>query len=280
MRSRKSRRVKKPARAKRGTRTRASSRAMKHVRPARPAHLEQTALVAQPPHVNNPGLGVWAIGICVICVMTAALLIAARQSSVERPEVATMDRLDDVDTARLESLRASEEPTLDRRREDLAAQVQPAGVAKSSSRALAGLVPSTPSAPEAKTPPAVKTMPLESMPAVKATPLAETIEKPHNAELAASTRFEDAPLVTVTGCLEADDETFRLKDTTGANAPTGRSWKTGFLKKRSASIEVLDAANRMHLTNHVGQRVTLTGNLVDREMQVRSVQRLAEPCKR
>jgi hypothetical protein len=275
MRSRKSRRVKKPARAKRGTRTRESSRATKHVRTAKPARVEETALVPQSPRVN-PGLGAWAVGIVVICVVTTALLLAVSLSSVERADEATIDPLDEVDAARLESLRASEVPTVDRRREDLAGQVQPAGVPKPSSRALAGLVPSTPSAPET----AVKTMPLEAMPAVKATPLAETIEKQLNAELTASTRFENAPLVTVTGCLEADDETFRLKDTTGADVPTGRSWKTGFLKKRSASIEVVDAANRMRLTNHVGQRVTLTGTLVDREMQVRSLQRLAESCKR
>jgi hypothetical protein len=76
--------------------------------------------------------------------------------------------------------------------------------------------------------------------------------------------------VTVTGCLERHDETFRLKDTTGADAAMSRSWKSGFLKKRPAPIEVVDSANRLKLTDHVGQRVSVTGVLADREMQVRS----------
>jgi hypothetical protein len=93
----------------------------------------------------------------------------------------------------------------------------------------------------------------------------------------ASAAAKAAP-VTITGCLERDDETFRLKDTTGLNAPTSRSWKSGFLKKKSASIEVVDAAHRLKLTDHVGQRVSVTGVLVDREMQVRSLQRVSTTC--
>jgi len=84
--------------------------------------------------------------------------------------------------------------------------------------------------------------------------------------------------VTITGCLAQDAETFQLKDTSGADAPKARSWKTGFLKKRSASIEVVDAANRLKLSNHVGERVSVTGILVDREMHGRSLQRLAASC--
>ena len=84
--------------------------------------------------------------------------------------------------------------------------------------------------------------------------------------------------VTITGCLERDDQTFRLKDTDGADAPKSRSWKTGFLKKGSASIAVVDAANRLKLTDHVGQRVSLTGTLVDREMHARLLQRVAPSC--
>jgi hypothetical protein len=85
--------------------------------------------------------------------------------------------------------------------------------------------------------------------------------------------------VTLTGCLEQDDDAFRLKDTTGENAPKSRSWKSGFLKKKAASIEVVDAANKVKLPNHVGERVVITGMLVNREMQVRSLQRVAASCK-
>jgi hypothetical protein len=84
--------------------------------------------------------------------------------------------------------------------------------------------------------------------------------------------------VTVTGCLERHDETFRLKDATGLDAPRSRSWRSGFLKKSSASIEVVDAANRLKLTDHVGQRVSVTGVIVDREIRLRSLQRVATSC--
>ena len=88
---------------------------------------------------------------------------------------------------------------------------------------------------------------------------------------------QQAP-VTITGCLEQDDETFRRKNTTGDQAPKARSWKSGFLKKNSASIEVVDASNKAQLPSHVGQRVVVTGMLVDREMQVRSLRRVATSC--
>jgi Tfp pilus assembly protein PilV len=84
--------------------------------------------------------------------------------------------------------------------------------------------------------------------------------------------------VTITGCLEHSHETFRLKDTSGVEAAKSRSWKSGFFKKSPASIEVVDAANRLQLQTHVGQRVSVTGMLVDREMQGRSLKRIAASC--
>ena len=87
-----------------------------------------------------------------------------------------------------------------------------------------------------------------------------------------------APPVTITGCLERNDEGFRLKDTTGADAPKSRSWKSGFLHKSNAAVTVTDSSNRWRLPDHVGQRVSVTGNLVDKEMQVRSLQRVATSC--
>jgi hypothetical protein len=89
---------------------------------------------------------------------------------------------------------------------------------------------------------------------------------------------KSTPAVTITGCLERDDETFRLKNAEGAEAPKSRSWKTGFLKKSSASIEVVDAAKRLKLTNYVGQRVSVTGVLVEREMQARTLRRVSNSC--
>jgi hypothetical protein len=93
----------------------------------------------------------------------------------------------------------------------------------------------------------------------------------------AKASVEQSP-VTLTGCLEQDNEAFRLKDTTGVDAPKSRSWKSGFLKKKAASIEVVDAANKVKLPDHVGERVVVTGMLVNREMQVRSLRRVATSC--
>ena len=84
--------------------------------------------------------------------------------------------------------------------------------------------------------------------------------------------------VTITGCLERSDESFRLTNTSGATAPTSRSWKSAFLKKRPATIEVVDSVKRLNLKSHVGQRVAVTGTIVDREMRVGSLQRVASSC--
>ena len=84
--------------------------------------------------------------------------------------------------------------------------------------------------------------------------------------------------VTITGCLERNHETFELRDTSGPDAPRSRSWRSAFLKRSAASIEVVDTAGGVRLPSHVGQRVTVKGTLVDREMQVRSLQRVAASC--
>lgn len=86
------------------------------------------------------------------------------------------------------------------------------------------------------------------------------------------------PPVTVTGCLERDDAGFRLKDTSGSAAPKTRSWKSGFLKKASASIDLVDAAHALGLGEYVGRRVSVTGTLVDREMRARSLRTVAASC--
>ena len=84
--------------------------------------------------------------------------------------------------------------------------------------------------------------------------------------------------LTITGCLEKHGDGFRLTDTSGAAAPRSRSWKSAFLKKATASIDLLDPANRTKLAGRVGQRLSVTGALDDHEMQVRSLQRAAGSC--
>jgi hypothetical protein len=43
---------------------------------------------------------------------------------------------------------------------------------------------------------------------------------------------------------------------------------------------VVDAGHGLALANHVGERVSMTGPLVDREMQARSLRRLAGSCEK
>lgn len=89
---------------------------------------------------------------------------------------------------------------------------------------------------------------------------------------------QESVATTITGCLERDGDAFRLKDTAGTELPTSRSWKSGFLKRGPASIEVVDAANSLSLSNHIGQRVSVSGELENRELQARSLRRVAASC--
>jgi len=84
--------------------------------------------------------------------------------------------------------------------------------------------------------------------------------------------------VTITGCVELDEETFWLKGTSGSDAPKSRSWRSGFLKKRPSPIELVDAGHTLKLPNFVGQRVAATGVLMNREMRARSLQRVGASC--
>ena len=99
---------------------------------------------------------------------------------------------------------------------------------------------------------------------------------PTAAEAAAKARLVP---VTITGCLAREDAAYRLKDTDGDGAPQKRSWKSGFLKKGSAPIDLYDTTNRVKLPAHVGERISVTGELRDRELYVRSLQRVSVSCK-
>ncbi len=85
--------------------------------------------------------------------------------------------------------------------------------------------------------------------------------------------------VTVAGCLERSDKGFRLKNTSGADAPKSRSWKTGFFTKRSASIDLSDQRGSAYLAEHLGERVSVTGALIDREIIVHSLRSVSASCK-
>jgi hypothetical protein len=90
----------------------------------------------------------------------------------------------------------------------------------------------------------------------------------------------NSPAVTITGCLEisTDGEDFRLADTEGADAPKSRSWRTGFLRKRTAPVNLLGADDPQVLRKSVGKRVTATGVLTNRDLQVSSVRVVGSSC--
>lgn len=96
--------------------------------------------------------------------------------------------------------------------------------------------------------------------------------------VSASTESWPAPL-TITGCLDRDGDEYRLTNAAGMGVPKTRSWKSGFLKKTSASsITVVDANRRSRLQDHVGQKVSVTGTLVNREMTLGTLRPLSESC--
>lgn len=84
---------------------------------------------------------------------------------------------------------------------------------------------------------------------------------------------------TITGCLVLrDDGMFQLKDNDGEHAPKARSWKSGFIKKGSATIDVFDAGNRLTLGSHANYRVSVSGTLTDRQLRARSLRATSERC--
>ena len=107
-------------------------------------------------------------------------------------------------------------------------------------------------------------------------PVAERV--PASAKRPSDADVQTVASVAISGCLERDDEAFWLKDTSGAEAPKSRSWKSGFLKKRSVPVELVDAKGTLKLDRYVGQRVTATGTLANREMRPHSLQRVAVSC--
>jgi hypothetical protein len=88
------------------------------------------------------------------------------------------------------------------------------------------------------------------------------------------------PPVTITGCLEisGNEDAFRLINTEGFDAPKSRSWRTGFLKKRSAPVMLIEPPDPQALQMQVGKRVAATGRLTNRELKVTSLSVVGPSC--
>ena len=109
-------------------------------------------------------------------------------------------------------------------------------------------------------------------------PGSEAIAPPAPASVATGTGGT-AP-VTITGCLEisVNQDEFRLTDTEGVDAPKSRSWRTGFLKKRSAPVALVEPPDRLALQTHVGRRVAATGLLTSHDLKVSALRVVGPSC--
>jgi hypothetical protein len=214
----------------------------------------------------------WAVGVMVTSLLAAAMVVAARSSS--EPTVAgfadaqpavVLD-VDPIAEAQPVNTAVSKPPV-----------TPPAGAGRETSRRAA--VVTAAAAPKPTVAPVVAPTPVRTprpeavlAAAPAPPPVAPPVEQP------AADAAVELSAVTLAGCLEQDDESFVLKNTSGEEAPRKRSWKMGFLKKSSADVEVIDAAHRLPLMTHVGQRVSLTGTLVDRELQAHRLETIAADC--
>lgn len=185
-----------------------------------------------------------AIGLGVICVIAAAALITAGQPSHR------------VDVTRVDAPPEANAPV----QHVLAAR-------PTTKKTVVSKVPVTAAA--AKTHTADVSM--------GKTPTVESVKAPA-VESTGKADVQNVALVTITGCLERDDETFWLKDTSGEDVPKSRSWKSGFLKKRPSRIELVDATQTLKLSSHLGQHVAATGIVMNRKMGARSLRRVAPSC--
>jgi len=107
------------------------------------------------------------------------------------------------------------------------------------------------------------------------TTVTATAGKPANAK----TGVQKPEIVTITGCVEEKNDAFRLTDTGGADAPKSRNWKTLGITKHASSVTLVDSTKRMKLGSHVGERVSVTGTMVDKEMQLKSMKSISKSCE-
>ena len=96
----------------------------------------------------------------------------------------------------------------------------------------------------------------------------------------ASTGTGGTTPVTITGCLEisVNQDEFRLTDTEGVDAPRSRTWRTGFLKKRSAAVALVEPPGQLALQTHVGRRVAATGLLTSHDLRVSALRVVGPSC--
>ena len=224
--------------------------------------------------VPAPSTSPRAILFGLVGVLAVAVLIAARQPS-ERADVATTSAPPDaiaIPDAIVppETIVLPEQAAASARLEAKkpVAPKPPATAAVAKSAAADASIEKTTAVESVR---AMAIEPVSSWRAMETTPNTA-------AESTSKVAVQTVTSVTITGCLANNEDTFLLKDTSGTDAPKSRSWRSGFLKKRPATIELFDATNSLRLPSYVGQRVAATGMLINHEMRAQSLQRVAASC--
>jgi hypothetical protein len=84
---------------------------------------------------------------------------------------------------------------------------------------------------------------------------------------------------TYVGCLrsEEDGRKLVLTEVGGRDVPQSRNWKTMFVTKKAAKLEVRPAGT-LALRQHVGQTVQVSGRRVDDRLAARSVKVVGTTC--
>ena len=204
-----------------------------------------------------------------LCLVAAAALVMSRNSSIVNwvaevdasGNVQRLERVDNFDPAQMTA------PA------DTSVSPQPTPRATS--------LTSTPVAEPKRAEPAAAAFEFAPAPAAPAEPaprmvtasLRSTEAEPEPAAAPPSNEQAEAAVpATIVGCLQRDADTFWLKNVSGADAPKARSWKSGFLRKKSSNVALVDRAGLSNrLTTYVGRRIETTGALTDREMHVKTL---------
>jgi hypothetical protein len=198
---------------------------------------------------------------CIVAFVGAIALVPSRNAAVDSSASAV-------------SQQAAVDPPTETSRQSPSASRPSSDSSQANKHKKAG---ATPAAPDVKTAAAeTATAPVE--PTRRETPPTEPAARPVSTDPITSAPVEKVASVTITGCLEHDEQAFWLKDTSGDDAPTSRTWKSGFLVKRPSRIEVVDPHNSLKLPAYVGRRIAATGTLVNRELQPRSLHPLGVSC--
>jgi hypothetical protein len=205
-----------------------------------------------------------------LCVVAAAALLMGRPAGVKTfvadlDEKGQIERLkpldiDPVDRALLaEAAAAASSPSSSRTTSTPVARVEaPKATAPAPAETAWADAPQPVLAPES-------TLKMISAPAPVANQSASMVST------SANEPEDPARPVTLAGCVERNADGFWLKNAAGDGAPSSRSWKSGFLRKKSQSIALSDRGYTHRLATYVGQRVETTGVLADREMRVKSL---------